>query len=214
MALSVSALADKIKVALDATDNTGSPIKSTIEMTAYATAIITTIMASVVSHAPGTVTGTGVPAGPFIGEASNGIIAGMVPATWLAAMVAGFPTAVPSNLQIEAALSTAYIMGAAKVNFSSGSITGACTATPVNPGPLAAGQGIGGTISGLSGSTWAAALAVVTQGGAAAPKLYDAIANYIMEAAIVTYPIGTVNGTFAVGGGPIIGGFAAGGVIT
>lgn len=215
MSLEVDELAKKINEALGATDKDGKKITVTDEMKTYARAVINTLKAGLVNNAPGTITGTGAPGGPLSGGAgSNGLITALVPTLWSGIMTAGNPTAVPAILDQEAALSTAYIMGAGKVSFAAGKITGSCTATPVAPGVLAAGAGSDGLIESLSGSAWSAALAAITQGGPLAKPVYNIIANYIMEKSVTAYATGTVNGAFAAGGGPLIAGVGLGGTIT
>lgn len=214
MALDPKALADKINSSLGATDKDNLPIKTTAEMAIYASAVITTLKAGVVINAPGTITGSGSPGGPFSGAGSNGMVTALIPSIWTGVLMSGFPTAPSPTLELEAQLSTAYIMGAAKVSFASGNITGQCGATAESPGPLGAGAGTNGKISGLDGDAWATMLLPVTMGGPLAPKMYGIIAKYIMDNAVVTYPPGTVVGNFPSGGGSIIAGAATGGLIT
>ena len=215
--LSISDLADKINEAIAATDVNGDPIATTPEMTAYATAVVNTLMAGIVAHLPGSVSATALPVpGPIInGSASDGSIT-LVDAVWTAALMSGFPTAMPAKLSSEAAASTGYIMSSGKVNFASGNINGASTATPITPGILVAGLGTGGTVDSLEGDPWAADV-TGSQGIAStdiAKAIYGAVADYIGANAEAIYAPGTINGTFAPAGGPLIAGFGAGGMIS
>lgn len=217
MALDKAALAAEINDAIAATDGNGSPIPVTPEMEAYAEAVVTTLQAGLVNHAiPGLVTGTTAPGAPLAaGAASNGLVSVLVPATWSAAMLAAIPApqAAP-NLTVEATASTAYLMASCLVGFSSGSITGTCTSTPTSPGPLAAGQGMGGSISGLDGASWANAVMPPNGDSSLSQAIYKAIVKHIQDNAQVQYAVGTVNGTCPPGGGPLALGLAAGGTIT
>jgi hypothetical protein len=215
--LSVSDLADLINEAIAATDKDGNPIETTAEMMAYAQAVIDTLQAGIVAHAPGTVSAIAPPVpGPITnGEATNGLMT-LMPAVWTAALMAGFPTAMPAKLSSEASASTGYLMSSGKVNFASGNINGASTATPLSPGTLVAGLGTGGTIDDIEGDPWAADV-TGSQGidnTDLAKAIYGAISSYIKDNAEAAYAPGTVNGTFAPGGGPLIAGFGAGGTIS
>jgi hypothetical protein len=192
-------------------DKNGAPISVTPQMTAYATAVINTLKAGVVAHAAGTVTGSGAPGAALSGgAAAGGTVSGLSSATWLAAIGTAFGSA--PGIAADASSSVAYLMGAAKVAFAAGTVTGTCTATPSSPGPLSGGAASGGTISGLSGSAWAAAAGEGSQPFGA--TVYGAIAGYIMGHAVAAYASGKVTGAFAAGGGAMTAGTGAGGSIT
>lgn len=224
--LVVDDLADAINDAIAATDKDGDPIATTDEMKTYAAAIIDTLMAGTVSNAVGTVIGTGTPITPatapplnvFVGSSSNGLMA-LTTTAWLSEMNTGNPDADPGMISGEASDSTGYLMASGLIAFSS--ITGFDTATipptpaPPTAGTLTSGAGTGGLISGLDGTGWSAAII----GGfpdadpGLAKDIYDAISNYIMANAEVTYASGSVVGTFAAGAGPLTLGAATGGTI-
>jgi hypothetical protein len=214
--LVVSDLASAINNALGPPlDAHGMPISVTSQMTAYAQAIIDTLHAGIVSNIPGTITGTAPPASPLVdGEGMDGLMV-LEPSIWLADMESGFPSAPPSNLSSESTASTGYLMTNGQISFASGDINGECTATPINAGILAAGSGTDGEIDGLSGSAWATIVlnALGIPSGPKALPIYTAISNYLQTNASAMYAIGTVNGTFAPGGGPLVAGTGAGGTI-
>lgn len=207
-------LAKEINKALDVKDKDGQPIETTPEMEAYAKAILT-ITAATTTHLPETVKGTTAAGSPLVGgEAANGLILGLTPGPWLGEMMSGFPTANPGALAKEAAVSTGYITGAAKINFAPGNITGNCTSTPVSPGPLVMGAGQKGTVDELDGSAWAQLASPPTGDPALAEKVYKAICKYIKKNAEVTYLPNTVIGTCPAAAGPMTLGAATGGMIS
>jgi len=197
------------------TDKDGHPIAVTDEMKKYAKAVVDTLKAGVVSNLPGTVTATGAPGSPISdGAASGGLVAALLPATWLADLVSGFPTADAGQLSSEATASTGYLMGAARVAFASGKITGSCTATPTATGILLNGAGADGTIGALVGSAWASAVTgAIGGGGPLASPVYTTIAGYIVSNAKCAYGTGNVVGTFASDGGSLAAGAATLGTI-
>lgn len=207
-------LAKEINKALDVKDKDGQPIETTPEMEAYAKAIIT-ITTATTSHLPGTVTGTTAAGAPLAGgEAANGLLVGLTPGPWLGEMMGGFPTANPGELAKEAAISTGYIIGAAKINFAAGNITGTCTSTPLAPGPLALGAGQKGTVDALDGSAWAKLAAPPTGDPNLGEKVYKAITAYIKKNAEVTYLPTSVVGVCPIAAGPLEAGTAIGGTIS
>lgn len=215
MSLVVADLADAINQALGPpTDKDGNPIAATAQMTAYANAVITTMHAASFSHASGTVTATGLPAAPItLGTALNGILASVSSGTWAGILAAAFPGA--TTTAAEASASTGYIAASGKANFTSGKITGTCTATPTNPGILSAGTGANGRIGMLVGSAWATAVlsAIGLASGPLASGVYTAVANYVMTNAALAYASGSVTGAFPSGGGAMTAGTGAAGTI-
>jgi len=216
--MSVSDLADQILQALGPpVDQHGKPISVTAEIKGYAQTVITSLKAALVNNAPGTVQAVGAPGAPItLGSAAGGLIMGVSPSTWLQGLTQAFVGANPASLQSEAGASTGYLMSSGTVSFAPGNIVGQCTATPTSPGPLASGAGTGGVVSGLSGAPWGGAVTAAL-GGSPAPlasSVYGAIATYIDANAQVAYAMGSVNGAFAAGGGPMTVGVAVGGTIT
>jgi hypothetical protein len=140
----------------------------------------------------------------------------LIPAVWTAALMAGFPTAMPGKLSSDGTASTGYLMSSGKVEFASGNINGVSTATPITPGTLTLGMGTGGEVKSLDGDAWAADV-TGAQGVPStdiAKAIYNAIADYVMANAEAMYAPGTVNGIFSPGGGPMSAGMAAGGTIS
>ena len=214
MTLDPSKLADVINKATAATDGDGNPIPTTPEMLTYANAIITTLKEGEVSNATGTIIGTTTAGSPLVnGAGTNGLITALIPATWQGIMSAGFPTANPAALSEESVGSTTYIMSSGKVNFEAGKITGQCTSTSENPGPLANGAGEEGTIDDLSGSDWASEVQPPLADSALSEKIYTAIVKYINENSEVQYADNSVTGTCPSASGPLSDGAGAGGKI-
>jgi len=212
MALDPSKLADVINEAIAATDGDGNPIPTTPEMLTYANAIITTLKEGVVNNATGTIVGSTTAGSPLSnGAGTNGLITSLIPATWQGIMSAGFPTADPSALSTESVGSTTYIMSSAKINFESGNITGQCTSTAENPGPLVDGAGEEGTIDDLSGSDWAQAVQPPLADSALSEKIYTALVKYLNEEGEALYPTNSVTGTCPSSSGPLSDGTGAGG---
>jgi hypothetical protein len=92
----------------------------------------------------GNCTNTPVSPGALIGEGSNGQIvnlSGPVLAAAIAVVYGGIVS--PELLSFSTALVT-YIMSNASVTYTTGSVTGVCSA---GGGPIAAGAGVGGTIA-------------------------------------------------------------------
>lgn len=217
MALVVNDLAQAINQAIASTDAHGNPIQPTPQMKAYAQAIIDTLKAGLITNLPGSINGVGAPGGPLSnGVAVGGLVTALLPATWIADMSSGLPTANPANLAAEANASTTYLMASSQINFAAGSIQGVCTATPLSPGPLAAGVGTNGVLSGLDGTAWASEVTGVTPGAnpTLTQTIYKAISNYLMSNSVASYPTSTVIGTFSAGGGPLIAGAGTGGTLS
>lgn len=213
--LNIDKLADELNSAMGVTDKDGKPIATTDQMKTYAKAVINTLKMSLSQHLPGTVTGVTAAGAPLQnGAATGGKLLNVNAATWLGIMAAGNPTANPANLAIESAASTTYITGAALTNFSAGTITGLCTSTSTNPGPLANGAGQNGQISGLVGSSWATVVMPAGGDPALTQKIYKAISEYVMKEAKVTYAANTVQGTCPAVSGNLLLGLAAGGIVS
>ena len=214
--LDIDELADEIKAALGSpVDKDGNVVATTNEMKAFARAVINTLKAGLVANAPGTINGSAAPGGPLLaGVGVGGLVSGLAVPTWLAELTSAFPSADAGQLSAEAAASTGYLMASSLVTFAAGKITGQCTASPVSPGPLVNGAGMDGTIGGLVGVAWAAAVtAAIGGGGPLAGDVYSAAADHIMNKAICAYTANTVVGSFAAGGGPLIGGTGLNGTI-
>jgi len=214
MALDKNALADKIATAIGAKDKDGNDVPATPEMKAYADAIITTYKAGLVSNLPGTINGVTAPGSPLVnGMGTGGLIAGLLPATMVGVMLTGFPTANPSIISTHCSSCVGYETSASLVSFTAGNITGQCTSTPLNPGPLVSGAGSMGKISGLVGAAWSSILTPPLGDPTLSEKIYSAIATYIMNNAEVSYLLNTVVGVCPPGGGPLAAGAGTGGTI-
>ena len=213
MSLIKKDLAEAINEAIAATDANGEPIKVTPEMETYAEAIITTLTTSTFSHL--LVEGVTAPGAPLQNGAANGglFLPPLPPATWLGVLTAGFPTADPASLSIEATCSTTYLSGASLVNFEAGKIVGQCTSAPLAPGPLAAGAGSDGKIDGIDGDSWASVCVPPPGDPALASKIYKAIVKYIKANAEAAYLPQTINGVCPPGGGPLAAGLGVGGTV-
>ena len=217
MALDPDALAGKINQAIGATDKDGHPISTTDYMRTFSKAVIDTFKAGVVVNAPGTITGSAPPVSPLAGGAASNGLYTLVPAIWIADMMAGFPMATGAFIPLEANASTTYAMASGKVSFASGNITGTSTATPITSGSLVAGAGADGKIGSLVGNTWGdqvKSAAFPNGDPVLMRKVYSAIASYLLTNASVAYLSATVNGTFAPGGGALISGAGAAGIIS
>lgn len=75
-------------------------------------------------------------------------------------------------------------------------------------------SGIGGKITGLSGSDWALAVSPPGADPVLAQDIYTAIVDYIEANADCAYAAGTVNGNFASAGAPLALGNGVGGTIS
>lgn len=110
-----------------------------------------------------------------------------------------------------------YITSAAVVVFKPGVLLGTSTAAPgppIIPGVLVAGGGVGGQITGLSGSDWASSVIPEDADSDYSERIFTAMSNYIMNNAVVTFNPNTVNGTFSSPGSQLVGGVGASGFIT
>jgi hypothetical protein len=214
--LVVADLAEAIRIAIDAKDKDGNSIAGTSEMTGYAQAVINTLLVAPINHAiPGDVTGDTTAGAPLQnGAATNGIVGPLSSGVWQSALSSSFPTANPANLSVDANGSTGYISSAATSEFAAGTITGSSTATPLSPGILAAGAGANGTIEGLSGAAWAAAVMPPGADPVLTQKIYDAISDYVEANAECEYLVGSVTGTTPAASGPLQAGVALLGTIS
>jgi hypothetical protein len=201
-------------------DSNGLPVNNLAMLKAFSNGYITQLKASKTTHAPGTVSGAGIPfGGAFSGAAMGGKVIGFVPAPISQAMIAATTSALNPQaiigIQTMCATVAAFVQGNAQVNFKIGSVSGNCTATSEAPGALVAGVAQDGKIQSLVGSVLFGMLSV----GSPIPLPYrkkwcDALCAYTMENAQVNYMINTVVGSFPPGGGAIQGGAATGGIIS
>src|SRR5690606_31803064 len=124
---------------------------------------------------------------PLSGGSGIGGTMVITPAAMLAETASGtHPQALP-QVQSENSAIIQYI-GTALINFAPGSITGTCTNTPTNPGPLAAGAGSNGVLTGITGA--GAAAAVASALGSAGPDMldfYTALINYLILNTTASY---------------------------
>lgn len=207
--MSADSLAAKIHEALG---EKGSPSK---EVKGMAKAIIAELGQGIVTFLPSTVTGNCPPGGPLPdGQASNGLIAGLVGPRLATAMAIemgkGYPTA---QLIGMATGITSHLM-TGMVKLSVGSIQGVCGNTPLSPGPFV-GSGSGGEVVGLDGDALASSMSA-SLGGSPTDKLKKkakAIVKYIEENAEVSFLPTTVVGSCPPGGGPLLAGAANAGSI-
>lgn len=208
MAMSGPTLATAIKGGLGF-----GAMANTAQLSGLAAAIVAHVQTGVVAFLPGTITGTAPPSGgPLIAGAGAGGTIVLVPTALESALVGVFGVSTPEILGMADAISL-HVSTLGLVSFASGTITGACSNTPVAPGVLA-GVGANGTISGLVAGTLATALAVGIGQPAPTSQLTNMateIVNHIMNNAVVSLPV--VTATCSAGGGPIIAGAAAGGII-
>jgi len=175
---------------------------------------------AVVANAPGTITGQAPPSGGSLlnGEGSDGLIADLDEANLADNIAAN--TGKPKTADVEnfAAAITEHIMTLGRVVFASGNITGVCTNTPPPPPPglpgTFTGSGSDGEVQDLDGPTLALLVKDKVGYPSVTPELETyctAIVDYIMDNAEVTYTLCT--GTAPAGGGDIIAGTAAAGII-
>jgi len=217
MPMDIAQLADKIMIGLkQPTDKDGKKIAATNHAKALATAIINSLKGVTFTHALVTATGGPADSPPITdGQALGGILVGLTPSLYLNEMIKAFPDSNPAILSQEASASTSYLQASLLINFEAGSITGQCTATTNSPGILAAGQGVNGKVSGINGQSWGSTV-LSAMGASSSPYIIDVyteIANYIMENAVGSYQVGQVTGVFPAGGGALIGGIGAGGLL-
>lgn len=196
------------------TDGNGVPTKTSSETKAYAAGVIAALKSAIVSNPPGTINGITSPGSPLsAGSGILGLIV-MTPAPMIAKTSTSFnPLSNTQLIKENTALITYLATGI--VTFSAGNITGNCTNTAPSPGPLVNGAGKNGRIVGLTGAgAYAAVFAALGFLGPDALTHYNHLVNYILDNALVSYPTSSVQGVCPAGGGPLVGGFAAGGTIS
>ena len=222
MSLDAGALAQALWPHVGANDpQTGAPDPNPTEaIKSYAEGYVAMLKAAVVANAiPGTVLAAAAPPGaPIVsGAATGGKILVALGATMYGPASGGALPSALAGLLLECTAIASYLMVGALVAFSAGGITGNSTATPpptTTPGPLVAGAGSGGLISGLDGSLLAKMVAAATlQTGPHQVEFYTALCTYTMSSALVTYPTNTVAGV-CTGTGQFTLGLATGGAIT
>lgn len=214
MGLVASDLADAIKNALGF-----STLATTSETVGMAKAIIDELTINgLVNNASGTITGIAPSSGGPLsnGAGSGGVISGLTGASLANRMKTemGKPSISSPLLQMATSIANHLLTGI--VSFASTKITGICTNTSSNPGPLTNGAGTDGVISGLSGTVLANDMKSGF-GGTVSPELLamcNAIVNYIMTNGVVAYLSGSVTATCSAGGGPITLGTGVGGKIS
>jgi hypothetical protein len=215
MALDAQALAEKLHDALaQKTDGNGKPTEISDQTKNYAQGIVDTLKAGIVTNLPGTINGITAPGASLsLGTGVGGTII-LQPGTLQAVAAKGVAPAGAINILKENAAIVGYLMTGLVV-FSAGDITGTCTNTPVSPGALTFGQGSNGKIIGLTGAgAMGAVISVLGFTGPDMFKHYDALINYIVSEASVTYKLGSVVGVCPAGGGPLTLGAGIGGTIS
>jgi len=176
--------------------------------------IIDHIKLGVVSNAPGTIVGSTTPASPLTLGAGTGGVVLLVPSDLQNKLITSFGVSTPEIVAMATAISTFISLGA--IIFAPGSITGDCTSTPGAPGPLANGEGVGGTITLGPPATLASNIATAIGQASVSTQLTDfcaALVTYIQDNAEVSYPSGSVTGVCPMAGGPLTLGAGAGGSI-
>ncbi len=210
-----NALAQKIHDALaQKKDGHGAPTPISNQTKNYAAGIVAALKAATFSNLPGTITGVTAPGSPLSGGAGIGGVIVITPAPMIAKSGVGLPPQAVPNVAKENTALIQYI-GTGLVTFAAGKITGTCTNSPTSPGPLAAGAGTDGMITGLTGAGAVAAVSAAL--GSTGPdmlKHYDAVINYLLQNAIGTYSSGSVTGTCPAGGGPLTLGSGIGGTFS
>lgn len=198
------------------TDRGNKETPTTAYMQTYARGYCTMLRAGLFSHAPGTVTGVGIPGGPLSqGAATQGLLV-LDYNMMLNITAAGFPPQSRVLLGLEHTAVANYVMLAGRVNFDPGNIHGTCTATSVSPGVLGGGFGANGKIISLDGDACAQMVqSVSTLSGPDRPKFYKTLMDYTMQNASASYLPGSVTGTFSKGSGslPLSSGAGVGGVV-
>jgi hypothetical protein len=214
VSLDASALVQLLQPQTGAIDPaTGAPApEPTPALTNYAKGYIAMLQGAIVAAPLPTGLGSAPPGGPVAGGAlTGGKFLAVVSATMAGIASEGaVPTALP-GLLLECSAIAAYLMSAALINFSAGTVVGNSTATPTSPGPLAAGGASGGAISGLSGSSLASLVSAATlQSGPLQTGFYSALCDYTMSAGLAAFPTGLVQGV-CTPSGQLTAGFSPGG---
>lgn len=214
MAMDAVELANKLHDVLgQKKDGNGAPTPVSSMTLNRAKGVIAALKAAVGSNPPGTITGTTAPGSPLTaGAGTNGVLV-MTPAPMKAITNVGLDAkAVPNMSKENDALITYF--ATAKIVFTSGGITGTCTNTPTAPGPLTAGAGSNGKLTGITGAgAMAVCAAALGANGPEMEKHYSTLVTYILDKAVVTYAPNSVTGVCPPGGGPLTLGAAAGATI-
>lgn len=236
MALDQEELAEKLVETLNMKDKDGGSVPSTKRAKALAKGVVTGLKAAKTMHP--LVLGNGIAlnapapnAGSFVsGIAMNGKIIGFLPAPIMGAMSSVLVEGVDpqyqgpmlANLQKQATAISTYITASAFVNFNK--VEGNCTALLPNPPPFPGAPGVlvaafakNGKVVGLQGPILAAQVATAMGTPLVTPDMisfYSALTDYIQDKTEVEYLVGTINGGFSIGGGPLIGGTAVSGLIS
>ena len=212
----VSVLLDSLS---NINDKDGIPVITTSETHAYARGYITALHATTCVYDVGTVTGTGVVnGGPFTGSGSGGRIAS-IDSSIMTNIIIAEPTYAPFSIAInlitqENAAVLNYVLANCLISHSS--ITGVDTATPTSPGILDLGAAAASVsqASGLLGSACRdAVVSALSYTGPDMLNFYTALMDYTMANLKVEFAISTIEGGFAAGGGPLLGGYGTGGLI-
>lgn len=214
MALDAAKFAQKIHDALSTTvDGHRNPTKISRQTLDKAKGIIAALKAGTVTNAPGTITGAAAAGSPLSAGTGVGGVIVLTAGPMQAITSQAIPPEAAANIAIENTAIIAYI-STGLVTFLSGSITGTCTNTAIAPGPLTGGAGTGGRITGLTGAAAAVFVAAATSSsGPDSLQHYEAIIDYIVDVARVSYPSNGITGVCPSGGGPLSVGAGAGGTI-
>lgn len=192
-------------------DGYGKPVPISQQTRAYASGVIAALEAGIFSHA--LVTGVTSPGSPLSNGAAAGGILVLQPSLMIAKTTVGLDAKARPNLEKESKAIINYIM-TGTITFAAGNITGTCTNTPSSPGPLAAGAGTGGIITGITGSGAVGAVGAALGGiGPNGVDHYTALINYILDNLEAEYTSGSVTGVCPSGGGPLASGVGAGGML-
>jgi hypothetical protein len=234
MALKADELSEKLTKVLKMKDKDGIPLDPTKMSDAMAQGLVQVLKAAKTMNP--LVMGTGIAldapapnAGQLVsGVAFNGKIIGLIPAPLISKLIAAatagvdpkFVGIMQANITSRCTAMCNYIMASALVNFNK--VEGGCTALlpkppfPGAPGALIAGQAMNGKIQGLVGPSMASMVASAMGYLPMPPDFipfHTEICDYIMQNAEVTYMTGTIIGSFAIGGGPLIAGMGQNGLI-
>lgn len=235
MALDADELAEKLVKTLKMKDKDGNSIGPGKTAKALAKGLVTALKAAKVMHPM--VMGTGIAAnlpapnaGSFVGGiAMNGKIIGLLPAPLISELSGVAAEGVSPEHQApmkamvikQATAITTYLTASSFVNFMA--VEGNCTALapipspfPGAPGALVGARAKDGKLVGIMGA--AMTMQVAQAMGSVPPQpdmfeFYGALVDYLKSKTEVEYMVGTINGTFSIGGGALIGGIGMGGLI-
>lgn len=199
----------------------GFPLPVSSQLLGWGDALVSYLQTGIVTHVAGSVMGTAPSGGGALinGTATNGIISGLTGAAFASAVSgsAGYP-GISGELQSYCNEIVDHIQTFGLVEFAPGTITGTCTNSSSSAGGLANGAGSGGLITNLDGTALASAIhsSVGYPGGVSGPLTLfcNALMNYIMANAEVSYASGTVTAICPSGGGSITNGAGANGIIS